>query len=166
MPATNMTAANVLLITALRATLFIACRFTLLPLLLGEAQHASLEDAQRTGQAESNDLPAPATSSSGSNGASASGLRKQAGALLSVPRDWRTAVQSLKDPHQASSHLFSLCFEEATILFVLVFLEATGRVSTEALRHNWRFSLFGVVALAVFFIREYLLSGPTLEERG
>lgn len=147
-----MTAANVVLIASVRASLFFGCRLTLLPLLVGEAQHASLDDAQhehaRNGLL---DLPAPATLSATSSG---SNLRRQAESIVKIPRDWHSLVQMLKDPHQASSLLFSLCFEEAAILFVLVFLEATGRVSTQALRHNWTFSLAGVVSLAVALVRE------------
>lgn len=144
----NMTLINALFIGSLRLSLFVGCRLTILPLLLGEARHASLDELSLEG-VELNELPTPvsATSSQGRN--LTSRIKLQSPLAISA-----RVSQSIKDPHQASSHVFSLCFEESTFLFVLVLLEATGTISTQALHQNWTFSLFSVIALAVFFIRE------------
>ena len=52
-----------------------------------------------------------------------------------------------------SALLLAFSFEESTILFALVLMEAMGFPS-EILRLNWKWSLYGVVGLAVCFIRE------------
>lgn len=146
-----MTALNVILITSIRLSLFVGCRWTVLPLLVGEARHASLDESDVNGSVELDELPQPATYTSHPGQANRSGsLVSRVGS--SLPR-WQSLVQSLRDPHQASSHVFSLCFEESTILFVLVLLEATGDLSTQILRRNWTFSLVAVVILAVLLIR-------------
>lgn len=139
---------NVILIASLRLALFITCRLTVLPLLLGEARHASLDETDANGQYELNQLPAPATTYNPNSRNGVSLATKARNGLT----DWKGMIQSLKDPHQASSHVFSLCFEESTILFALVLLEATGRLSTQALRRNWTFSLISVVILAALLI--------------
>lgn len=145
-----MTAANVLIIASLRLALFVGCRLTILPILLGEARHASLDETLSDG-VELSELPAPVSSSSSG--------RSQAHPLTRLKAQTPSTIssriaQSIRDPHQASSHVFSLCFEESAILFVLVLLEATGTISTQALHRNWTFSLVSVIALAVLFIRE------------
>jgi len=146
-----MTAINILLIASIRLALFVGCRLTILPLLLGEARHASLDEASFEGL-ELNELPAPVSSASpGRNQFNPITKLRSSQPSSSVSS---RIVQSLKDPNQASSHVFSLCFEESTILFVLVLLEATGTISTEALHRNWTFSLITVIAMAVLFIRE------------
>lgn len=143
-----MTLINALIIGSLRLSLFVGCRLTILPLLLGEAQHASLDELPSEG-VELNELPTPVSASSSQGRTSTSKFRVQSPTTISA-----RISQSIKDPHQASSHVFSLCFEEATFLFVLVLLEATGTISAQALHQNWTFSLFSVIAFAVLFIRE------------
>jgi hypothetical protein len=152
----KMTALNAILIASIRIGLFVGCRLTVLPLLLGEARHASLDDTDDKAGGGGNggvryelaQLPQPATQANSRN---ASSSPFKIGTSSDAPI-WQRAVQSLKDPHHVSSHVFSVCFEEATILFALVLLEATDSVSTEALRRNWTFSLVSVVVLAVALI--------------
>lgn len=145
-----MTAFSILTIASLRLALFVGCRLTVLPLLLGEARHASLDEFS-SGGIELSDLPTPVSASAPNRSVSqtVSKLRSQSAGNVT-----ERVTQSIKDPHQASSHVFSLCFEEATILFVLVLLEATETISTQALHRNWTFSLIAIIALAVIFIRE------------
>jgi hypothetical protein len=149
-----MTAINVLFIASVRIALFVGCRLTILPLLLGEARHASLDVTSSLDAVELNDLPIPVSSTTsqgrGQSSVSLSKLKLQSPASITS-----RIVQSLKDPNQASSHVFSLCFEESAVLFVLVLLEATDTISTDALHRNWTFSLVGVIALAVLFIRKW-----------
>lgn len=144
--APRMTLSSILLIAGLRISLFVGCRLTLLPILLGEAQHASLDNTGNPSDGlDAHELPTPATTSH---------VSRHTRSISDVVSRWQSLALSLKDPHQASSHMFSLCFEESTILFVLVLLEATGRVSTEALKRNWTFSLVTVVFFAVLMIRK------------
>lgn len=144
-----MTFINALIIGSLRLSLFVGCRLTILPLLLGEARHASLDEMSSEG-VELNELPTPVSATSPSQSRNSTSRIKLQSPLTISAR----ISQSIKDPHQASSHVFSLCFEESTFLFVLVLLEATGTISTQALHQNWTFSLFSVIAFAVLFIRE------------
>lgn len=145
-----MGALNLLVIAGIRLALFAGCRLTLLPLLLGEARHASLDEGA-SDAIELGELPRPATTTTRSP--SSARFTASASASSSSPRDLlNTVTDSLKDPHQASSHVFSLCFEESAILFALVLLEAMGTVPHELLEKNWTFSLIGVVALAVLLI--------------
>jgi len=144
-----MTVANILIIASLRLALFIGCRLTVLPLLQGEARHASLDEMAAADGVELSELPTPVSAASSGRGP----LTRNS---LQPSEPIATRItKSIKDPRQASSQVFSLCFEESAILFVLVLLEATGTISTEALHRNWTFSLSLVVALAVVLIREF-----------
>lgn len=144
----TMAALPLLIIIGIRLGLFAGCRLTLLPLLLGEARHASL-DENASDAIQLDELPRPATTRPSRTGSSSSGSSSSSSPaqILSMVTD------SLKDPHQASSHVFSLCFEESAILFALVLLEAMGTaIPHDLLRSNWTFSLFAVIALAVLLI--------------
>jgi hypothetical protein len=139
-----------LLVVALRISLFAACRTLLLPLLFGEARHASLDlvdddDGAPLSPAEVplRTLPSPATAS------------RRAGAAAAHTRSSSsTAPQLLFNliaPHSASALLFALSFEESSLLFLLVLLEALG-LDGRVLRAHWRLSLLAVLALAVLLI--------------
>jgi hypothetical protein len=145
-----MTLFNGVVIASLRLALFVGCRLTVLPLLQGEARHASLDEMAAENGVELSELPAPVSAAAPSSGR---GPLTRARSNSNTPIADRIS-RSIKDPRRASSHVFSLCFEESAILFVLVLLEASGTISTQALHRNWTFSLYMVVALAVVLIRE------------
>lgn len=194
-----------LLVLALRMGLFLCCRALLLPILFGEAQHASLDPSSppssphkrsrtndeiyrmgsrsATGADGGAGLPSPVsarrgTSSGlpGSTGPSAiSALSRSAlstASTLSTSLDTTSDVSSaanaaskllgaLKasilpgtDIHALTSLLFALSFEEATMLFALVLIEALGWLPRSALVGNWKWSLIAVLALSIVVVRE------------
>ncbi|PWN25633.1 hypothetical protein BDZ90DRAFT_262279 [Jaminaea rosea] len=153
-----MTSSAYVLVPLVRTGLFIGCRLTLLPWLFGEAKHASLDadDAQENGDSMQNGdaiamgtLPSPATAS-----------RRPKVSLLSAVTPNGTASSSssssgdgsllarVLSTFSPSALLLALSFEEGIILFVLVLMEAMG-FERDVLQSQWRWSLFGVVGLAV-----------------
>lgn len=150
-----------LLIVLIRGALFTACRLLLLPLLFGEARHASLdslEDAEDEASVpltslRGASLPAPVSSRTSSAG----GLRSLRASIAhgaaipgaaTAPRLFGTL-----DVHSATALLFAVSFEEASVLFALVLLEAMG-LERRTLVWNWGFSLMSTLSLAVVLIRE------------
>lgn len=132
-------------IPVIRASLFFACRSTILPWLFGEAKHASLDSSSTDSggypsssraTAVVSSLPTPATTSS----------RNGSG--------W--SVRAVLATFSLAPSLLSISFEEGTLPFVLVLLEAMG-INRAALRPHWTASLYGIVTLAVLFIREFIL---------
>lgn len=136
-----MTAAALVLLPLIRLGLFFGCRLTLLPWLFGEAKHAALDSPSAAGDMPLTALPTPVTTTSQSSAKSKYATTSAAPALLSL------------SPSAFAALLLSLSFEEGAILFILVLLQAMN-FEVSALVTNWRWSLFGVVALAVCFIRE------------
>lgn len=131
-----MGAPTILLIPVIRAGLFFGCRLTILPRLFGEAKHASL-DLPNDDEGDAAGLPAPVQSAGASP--SSSSTTAHPPRLLSL------------SPSSLSALTLALSFEESTLLFVLVLMEAMG-FDAVSLRANWKASLFGVVALAICFI--------------
>lgn len=140
-----------ILLPLLRGGLFVGCRLTLLPWLFGEAKYASL-DVTATGDENgsgngSTSLPTPVTSSAASHSRM---LSKVNGIAQGSKGSAAPSLWSLS-PSAFAALLLSLSFEESTILFLLVLLEAMG-FDADTLRTNWQWSLAGLVLLAVCFI--------------
>lgn len=151
-----MIASAIVLVPLIRIGLFFGCRLTILPRLFGEAKHASLD--LPTPENGGGDLPTPVTSGFDRNGGSARSSSSGRGSLdLKRIKQHLTGESSAApsllsgSPSSLSALILALSFEESTILFVLVLMEAMG-FETVSLRNHWSWSLFGVVALAICLI--------------
>lgn len=153
-----MTSSAYVLVPLVRTGLFIGCRLTLLPWLFGEAKHASLDadDAQENGDSTQNGdaiamgtLPSPATASRRPKVSLFGAVTPNGTASSSADGSLLARVLSTFSP---SALLLALSFEEGIILFVLVLMEAMG-FERDVLQSQWRWSLFGVVGLAVCLLR-------------
>lgn len=150
-----MGAPTIILIPLIRGALFFGCRLTILPRLFGEAKHASLDlpTDDNNGSGDNDRLPTPVTSNTTSTLRNSLDLKTVRQFITGEAQGSGNPSPSLLSlsPSSLSALTLALSFEESTILFVLVLMEAMG-FETATLRSNWKWSLFGVVALAICFI--------------
>ncbi|CAO1632684.1 unnamed protein product [Sympodiomycopsis kandeliae] len=169
-----MGVSTIVLVPLIRVALFFGCRLTILPWLFGEARHASLDvqDGTEEGNRLNGSLPAPATSylddgtSSSSHSLNSALSLKGIKAQLTGSSTGASPSLLSRSPSSLSALLLAWSFEESTILFALVLMEAMG-FDSFSLRSHWNWSLFGVVALAICLIPlglSILLTYPLLPQ--
>jgi hypothetical protein len=149
---------DIFVIVGCRWAIFFGYRTIILPLLYGQARYAALEASSASGSSSPGEvgLPRPATSSN-SNGHTGAAAWKNIKVTASSARSasgWKAMRAEVMKQSFLVAALFSYALEEATMLFVLVLLEAAG-YDRALVKGHWNASLLGTVSCSVIFIREH-----------
>lgn len=148
---------DLIIIFGCRLGIFFGYRTVILPLLYGQARYAALEASSASAPSSPREagLPRPATSSNSNGHAGATAWKniKISATSARNASGWKALREEVMKQSFLVAALFSYALEEATMLFVLVLLEAAG-YDRLLVKGHWDTSLLGTVSCSVIFIRE------------